>query len=252
MVAHRWDITVFSYAPIKNLPEGVAWRDARDICEVNLADEALCGARVIKPAMFADIFRLHMIEQEGLVWVDSDLLVVKDAFPQVGGLLFGNMPGDHVNNAVFYADAYHPLLQAYLEAVSEEYPTPKPYFRDVRNAELRLRAQMDDPVHRNTFEPKYYSGPWPLRHMLDAMNYRHLGLSPEVFYPISYNNRKYLWRSNSFVESCLSPQTVAVHLWGSFMRPWFENQQAGADTFFAHQIKKLDAAGPVPVRAGVS
>lgn len=242
MVAMRWDITVFSYTRIKNLPREVTWRDAREVYPKNRADADALGDRALPPPMFADIFRLHMIQSEKMVWVDSDFLAVAERFPPVGDLLFCNMISGHVNNAVLYADPAHPFLRDYKAALDEEYPSPKPYFRDVRNAELEARRDSGDPVHCNTFEPKYFSGPTPLRHYLDVNGCADQGLPHDYFYPISYNRRKDLWRSYEYVSSQLTENTVAIHLWGSFMRKWFTNQVAGPDTFFAKRIVMLDAA----------
>ncbi len=242
MVAMRWDITLFSYGPIDNLPAEIPLRDAREVYPENLSDPEARGHLAMRPAMFSDIFRLHMIEKEGLVWVDSDFLVVAEDFPPVGDLLFCDMPNGNVNNAVLYAVPDHPFLQAYKSALDEEYPTTKPYFHVVRNAEITKRAGTDRPMHCSEFEPRFFSGPIPMRYYLEQSGCADQGLPTEAFYPISYKRRRELWRSNDHVCAQLTDKTVAIHLWGSFMRHWFEEQTPGPDTFFARRLIMLNEA----------
>ncbi|MEM8578427.1 MAG: hypothetical protein AAGF60_11280 [Pseudomonadota bacterium] len=239
MVARRWDITVFSYGPIDNLPGEIPLRDARDIHPANLSDPAL-GEAAIHPAMFSDIFRLHMMEKEGLVWVDSDFLVVKEDFPPVTPILVGMLPGDVINNAALWIEPGHPVFEDYKAAVDEDPPQPKPYFRDVRNQAIRDRAGTDNPVDRNVFSPKHLTGPTPLTYFLNQHSCMDQVLPHTVFYPLSYNRRKELWRSNTHVLKQFADDTVAVHMWGSHIRNWMEVTTPDPGTFLAEQIKLLD------------
>lgn len=242
MVAMGWDITVFAYGPIENLPADIRLADARQICPENLSDADVFGDRARPPAMFADMFRLRMIAETGMIWVDTDLLVVAENFPSIRPALFSKMKKGGVNNAVLYIDPSLPMFDEYLAAVSEEYPSPKPYFRDVGNAELEARAAAGNPIHCAALEPRYFSGPTPLEHFLEKHDLLHHTLDPNVFYPIGYSSRKQLWRSDEHVQSRLTKDTCAVHLWGSFMRHWFEEQTPGPDTFFYHQIERIAVA----------
>ncbi len=67
---------VFSYEPIRNLPEGVEYFDAREIYEPG---RVIRHVRHKSPAIHADIFRYHLISKTGMIWLDNDMYMVASA-----------------------------------------------------------------------------------------------------------------------------------------------------------------------------
>ncbi|MDE3174726.1 MAG: hypothetical protein KGM15_01280 [Pseudomonadota bacterium] len=71
------DLTLFSYAAGLDPPEGVARRDARDVCpDAGLMQRYRVGGRV-SLATFSDRFRYEMMAREDLCWVDADMLALR-------------------------------------------------------------------------------------------------------------------------------------------------------------------------------
>ena len=79
-------ITLFSYHDIPNLPAGVVRRDGREIIAT---DSFLKYEKKDSVALFADLFRLHMIRAcPSMVWVDTDVYCYRP-MPYTGGVVMG-------------------------------------------------------------------------------------------------------------------------------------------------------------------
>jgi hypothetical protein len=112
-------LRVYGYDAEVDLPRGVDWADARDICPdpTMLTRYRVAG----KPSLatFADMFRYKMIAATGRCWVDADILCLKRPDVLSGPILFGcqsNPYGEFlVNNAVLKLPPAHPLLRALIE-----------------------------------------------------------------------------------------------------------------------------------------
>ena len=64
-------ITLFSYEDIPNVPDGVIRRDGREVIDT---DDFIKYEAKNSYALFADLFRLHMIKlNPGMVWIDTDV-----------------------------------------------------------------------------------------------------------------------------------------------------------------------------------
>jgi hypothetical protein len=107
-------LAVYSYDPGLELPDGVALRDAREICPDpgTVARYRVDGKPSI--ATFADMFRYHMIRDTGRCWVDSDMLCLKPPDFRGEEFVFGRQADAVsqllVNNAVLRLPKDHPAL----------------------------------------------------------------------------------------------------------------------------------------------
>jgi len=110
-------LTLFAYAPIPALPNGVQLCDAREI----LPDPALIAryrvAGQSSLATFADRFRYEMLAQTDLCWVDSDMIALRP-LPPDAPWIWGRQPEAKgkalINNAVLRLPQGHPVLRAML------------------------------------------------------------------------------------------------------------------------------------------
>lgn len=71
------DLTLYSYEPVANVPDGVKKADAALIVPEAMLDRVMFNGRP-DLAHFSDIFRYAMIRQTGEVWVDVDLMMIAD------------------------------------------------------------------------------------------------------------------------------------------------------------------------------
>lgn len=208
-------ITLFSYEPIPNVPEGVIRRDGREVLET---DSFLKYEKKDSFALFADLFRLHMIAQNpGMIWVDTDVYCLRPMAYDADHVLGFELPGEaRVNNAVLGLPPDGPLLQAMLDYTSDVFAIP-PFAKPKMQAEYRKAAQAGQPVHVSA-QPWGIWGPMMVTHFTHA-----LGLAGQVqpldaFYPVTFPDRTKFLRPASVAEALITPRTTALHLWASNKR----------------------------------
>ncbi|MCE8526130.1 hypothetical protein KBY24_12050 [Ruegeria pomeroyi] len=243
MVRAGWDVTLFGYQRPENLPSDIPFRDAREVMERDLSDRAVEGARALPGAMAADIFRLHMIRQENMAWVDSDFLPVSDRFPDIRRSFFAvndNLPA----NTTMYFAPDDPVLLDYIAAVEDEFPEPQPFYGAQVNARIRELRRTDTPMHRGQMHARRYSGPFVLRHLLQIHNRTGEALAEDVIFPIQYSNKSQFWDPYEVATRAFSERTWAVHLWGSRIRGQMEEREADPGSFLGYFLAEVGMGKP--------
>jgi hypothetical protein len=74
-VKQGYELTLFSYAPIEGVPPGVQTADAESVVPLETINRFVFAGRP-DLAHGSDLFRYRMIRDRGLVWVDTDLLML--------------------------------------------------------------------------------------------------------------------------------------------------------------------------------
>lgn len=115
---HGYDVSLYHYGPLQNVPEGVRMLDAREILpEARLSfDESPSGK---SPANFSDLFRYHMLNAKGGWWFDMDFIALKPPQP-LDELRFAStwegQWGECATGCAIYAPAPgHPMVQWLVE-----------------------------------------------------------------------------------------------------------------------------------------
>lgn len=208
-------ITLFSYEPIPNVPAGVIRRDGREVLDT---DNFLKYEKKDSYALFADLFRLHMIARNpGMIWVDTDVYCLRPMTYDSDHVLGFELPGGHrVNNAVLGLPAGGALLQAMLDYTAHVHAIP-PFVKGKLQDSYRTAAAAGQPVHVSQ-QPWGVWGPMMVTHFTHE-----LGLAEEVqpldaFYPITFPDRLKFLRPAAVAESMITPETTALHLWASNKR----------------------------------
>ncbi len=101
---HRFEL--YTYGETDEVPAGAVVRDAAGI----LPEGEMFfykGSRT--PAVFADLFRLRLMERRAGIWADCDVYCVRP-FAGLPEYVFGIEEGTRVNNAVFRCPAESGLL----------------------------------------------------------------------------------------------------------------------------------------------
>jgi len=220
-------------------------------CEVRDASETLPRERMFfykgsrTPAVFADLFRLHLMQEEAGIWADCDVYCVRPlaglrpyvfGIESIGGLGNGNKP--QINNAVFRCPPDSPLLSALLE-VFEPGATPPglPFWRRLEVAVRRaLGAKL--PVHDMQFGA---TGPWPLNHHVRALGLWRYAQPKPVFYPLDYGQARRLLAPGLTLAEVIRPETLAVHMWHSALTDRGSGEMARPQpgSFFAGEMERL-------------
>lgn len=152
-----YDVTLYSYEPIGNLPDGLKTADASVIIDQSLIGRVLYNG---KPdlAHFSDLFRYEMIRQTGKTWVDMDLVHLGSApFPAYENILVREAHGP-LNGAIL--SIHDPEL---LTIVQQEVETKLD--RDLKWGEtgpsLLRECVKKSPQDIDVYESRYF---YPLHH----------------------------------------------------------------------------------------
>lgn len=208
-------ITLFSYDEIPNVPEGVIRRDGRDILDT---DNFLKYEKKDSFALFADLFRLHMIRAcPGMIWVDTDVYCHRPMDYDSDYVMGFELPGEQrVNNAVLGLPADSAILADMLDFVSDLFAIP-PFLKPGLRAEYEAAAKAGTPVHVSQ-QPWGVWGPMMITHFVHKHGLAAKVQPLEAFYPITFPERTRFLRRAKRVDARLTKATTALHLWASNKR----------------------------------
>ncbi|MBC7157700.1 MAG: hypothetical protein H5U20_09325, partial [Rhodobacteraceae bacterium] len=208
-------ITLFSYEDIPNVPGGVIRRDGREILDT---DDFLKYEKKDSFALFADLFRLHMIAKcKGMIWVDTDVLCHRPLDYDSDHVLGFELPGSQrVNNAVLGLPADSAMLAAMLDFTADRFAIP-PFLKPALREEYAAAARAGRPVHVSQ-QPWGVWGPLMLTHFVREYRLADQVQPLAAFYPVPFPERLKFLRPAEVVERLLTPETTALHLWASNKR----------------------------------
>ncbi|MFC2968723.1 hypothetical protein [Acidimangrovimonas pyrenivorans] len=208
-------ITLFSYHDIPNVPEGVIRRDGREIIET---EDFLKYEKKDSFALFADLFRLHMLRQcPGMIWVDTDVYCLRPMAYDSDYVFGHELPdSDRINNAVLGLPADSAVLADMLDFTADPFAVP-PFVKPRLRAEYEAAALAGQPVHVSAQQWGVW-GPMMLTHFIRAHGLTDRAQPLDAFYPIPFPERIRMIRAASKVEARLTGNTTALHLWASNKR----------------------------------
>lgn len=208
-------ITLFSYEDIPNVPEGVIRRDGREIIDT---DNFMKYEKKDSFALFADLFRLHMIKAcPGMIWIDTDVYCHQPMTYESDYVFGFELPGDErVNNAILGMPADSALLEAMISFTNDHYAIPE-FLRPKLQEEYRAAAAQGAPVHVSQ-QPWGVWGPMMVTHFVHKLGLLDKVQPMEAFYPVPFPERTRMIRKAEKVEARFTPATTAVHLWASNKR----------------------------------
>ncbi len=208
-------ITLFSYDDIPNVPMGVIRRDGREVLET---DNFLKYEKKDSFALFADLFRLHMIAKNpGMIWVDTDVYCHRPMDYDSDTVLGFELPGEQrVNNAVLGLPADSALLRAMLDYTADPYAIP-PFIKPKLQAEYQEAARNGQPVPVSQ-QPWGVWGPMMVTHFVHALGMGAQVQPLDAFYPVVFPDRLKFLRRAAVVDAMLTDRTTALHLWASNKR----------------------------------
>lgn len=207
MMAHGNRVTLFSYEPVENLPNGVMPADAAEIAPM---DTALLHRKTGSPALQSDLFRYRLLKaRPGMVWCDADMLFLAP-LPE-SPYLFGYEGPGRINGAVLALPSDSSVLDALLEFCSSSYPVP-PWLPVSEQAELA-----ETPVHVSDMGWGVW-GPVALSYFIEQEGLAHQALAQEVLYPVAFRDVRDLILRQGNWQRWITPETRAVHLYGRATR----------------------------------
>lgn len=240
---------LYAYNRITNLPPGVQLRNAN---EVFPGDEIIRHKRTGSPAIHADLWRLHLMQQTDYIWVDADVLCVRP-FDFDTPFVFGLEKPGLVCNAVMRLPRDSATLAGLMGFIADPYAIG-PWLKPAQKEELRAARDRGAPVHFSEQEWGL-TGPAALSHYLKESGEWEHALPQQAFYPVSFPDRNKMILSRFDVEEMfLTDQTYAVHMWARRMKPRLEekeNNRPRRGSFMHKALKRhgIDPdAAPIPTK----
>lgn len=241
-------VKLYHYKDVQNVPEGVELVHGDSVLS---EDRFITHDRTGSYALFSDVFRYHLLQQnDRMIWADLDAYCIKP-FESETGHLFAWESDHHINGGVLGLPSDSEALGLLIEMTNDEYHIPEWY-----NHKERLRLQnlknTGSPVHVGKL-PWGVWGPHAITHYLhitDEAKYAH---PIEALYPVRFRNRRYLLRSglSNRVEKTLSENTYSIHFYGRRVRE-FLSRRGGSPQPNSYLEMLLQKHGIDPADAPIS
>jgi len=245
-------VTLYSYAPIDNIPDGVHAGDAEEIYP---SEPMLRHARTGSPAIHADMWRLHLLKKTDNIWVDADMYCYRP-FDFESPYVYGWEKPGLVCNAVLGLPKDSATLNGLLEFFKDEYAIA-PWLKPWQQRELEAERDAGTPVHM-TAQDWGFTGPASVTYFLQETGEIEHAEPETAFYPISFPDRNHMILSRFNIEERLTDRTRGVHFWARRMKPRLEEKENNTPrrgSFMDGLITKHDidpAAAPIPAKVKVS
>lgn len=216
---HR--MTVFSYAPLPDLPEGVSWRNAQDILP---ADRITRYARNGSAALHANLFRYQLLKKTDFLWVDLDVVAIRPlAFTSKH--VFAWQGPEIVNNAVLGLPEGSPALDFLASFTAQSTGVP-PHVTGLRRLKYRLRDLLSGGLGIARW-PWGSLGPNGLTHALRMSGEIAHALPEQSFYPVAVDDYARFADPGALRDEDLPAGAKAVHLWNNRLRRYLLDRYDG-------------------------
>ncbi len=211
-------IALYSFEGVENAPEGVALLDASAIAPRDTLDRFLYAGET-NYAHFADYFRYLLFRETDLIWVDTDILLIRPVHAPLKRMVLGLERPGSLNNAVMRLDNAGPELDRVIGEAA---------------------AAMGRDLHWGEIGPRLVSKVYGQAFLLgDAF-------APKFFYPIAHDD---FWKVllPEHLDECerLCADAFTVHLWNNILeRLGVWKMLAPPEGSFLH--RRFDADGSLP------
>ena len=116
-VARGFNVSLYAYDSQMVVPEGVTLLDAREILEESqIFENPLYRGSW---ATFADVFRYQLLAKTSNIWIDTDVIALRNSLPSENGYTFGWQPGNTVGIGVLGAPRESRLVEILTEHVAQ-------------------------------------------------------------------------------------------------------------------------------------
>ena len=190
IVTRGYRLTLYSYEPLANVPDGVETADARAIAPEESASRFLYAGRP-DLSHFSDYFRYNLSLKSDRIWIDTDMLLVAP-FP------------DTIPETFVVREGTHQICPAILRLARHDPRLPQ------------LVAATESKMDRNLVWAE--TGPKLMTKVFGGDTIKRQALPPETFFAIDHRD---FWRAFLPAERDWCKQTTAraigVHLWNNIV-----------------------------------
>ncbi len=208
-------VKLYHYGDIKNVPEGVELISGETVLS---SDRFVTHGRTGSFALFSDVFRYHLLQQnDRMIWADLDAYCVK-TFKSDTGHFYAWESESHIAGGVLGLPSDSDALGQLIEMTEDEYGIPEWFTPKVRKHFEELR-DAGTPAHAGDL-PWGVWGPHAISHYLKKTGEAKYALPTNSLYPISFKNRRFLMRGKwaRKVRRSITDDTYSVHFYGRRVR----------------------------------
>ena len=210
-------------------------RDAREIVPTTDIIQRYRSERIF--AMFANYFRLALLQHGKGTWVDLDCYMLK-SLSQDSEYLFGYSSDWKLNNAVLGLPAESPMILEYMAAISAN-PLHMPWASFDRRAKREIEILFGHPLPKVRVRTNV--GPRALTYFARKHGVIKYAKPQDVFYVIPTANADLFFQPNDRVTERLTPRTVLVHLWkGRIKRDGFLSEPPPASSYMGKACRQYE------------
>lgn len=215
---HRY--ILYSYGKVRNVPPGVQRRDAKEVFPTT---SIITVRKNGHSSLHADLFRYRMMEKTGLLWVDLDVIALRE-FRFSLPMVFGYESDLIVNNAVLYLPPTSKTLQSLLRYHIDFVGLPA-HLKGFRRLRYWIKSWGRGlPIDR---WPWGSLGPQGLTHYLGLHGELRHALPISAFYSVPLQEVWKFAEPGALAISDLPKDAYAVHLWGSALKRYIELKYQG-------------------------
>ena len=238
---HR--VILYTYDDVAHVPDGVDLRDAAPILS---GDTIRVHGRTGSPAVHSDLFRYLLLQQQDVIWADTDAYCVKP-FDFETRHVFGRLE-DRLGIGVLGLPQNSPGLSALIDFARD--PAPRVRFDPM------LRAMTPDPAAPPVpvgALPWAATGPMAVTHFLRQSGELAHAMPEPVFYPLDFDARNLLIRPRRrhLVEEAITQDVYSIHFYGRRMRPRLTTEAGGRPRKGSYLADLLDDYGLDPAAAPI-
>lgn len=213
-----------------SVPEGVCVRPAAEIW-----DRHAHGHGSAPASMVSDLFRLYLLKQTEMVWIDCDVLCYRPL--AADRYHVGREYGGMVNGAVLRLPRMSETLRQLIEWFEDPEFIP-PWLREVQQAEV-AKASPGRRLEAAFRLERPSIGPRALRYTLRKMQERQYLREPDVYYPVRGVLTDVLFNPHGGIEGNLTDNTLTIHLYASMIRPFHKKHAPDPSSFIARYARDI-------------
>ena len=208
-------VKLYHYKDVQNVPDGVELIHGDTVLKI---DNFIQHGRTGSLALFSDVFRYHLLQQnDRMIWADLDAYCAKP-FESETGHFFGWESKHHINGGVLGLPSDSEALGQLLEMTQDEYGIPE-WYPEAEVTRLQDLKHAGTPEHVGEMRWGVW-GPQAVTHYLKKTGEAKYAFQIPGLYPVGFRERRLLMRGWAMdkVSDLITDETYSVHFYGRRVR----------------------------------
>ncbi len=210
-----YNVILYHYGPVHNIPKGVVLRDAREILSDDIIYKSML--KYGSPAIHADKFRYRLLKyRDDIIWSDVDAYCLRRFNLNDGYFLSWGDKG-YILIGVLRIPSDSQALSNLINFTDDDYPIPV-WESDKYKRYLKFRERIGFPVHV-TKQRWTVWGPRALTYYMVESGEDEFVLPSRCLYPIPSKNKEIIFSREISLQDFISDKGIySIHLYGTWLR----------------------------------